>query len=326
VRQFFPPELQRLFDDQLRSEVTESLCVLYVAMTRAIHALHLLVPPAKANERSLPKTFGGLLRAALAEGKPAVGGAVLYEQGDAQWWRTLPAGDKGELVNDGTRSVPATIALAPPLARRERGLERTSPSALEGGTRVPAAFALRAKSAIALNTGTLIHAWLEQIEWLDDGLPSDAALRAVADKLRPEIGDFSSHLDTLLARFRQQLAAPAIAAALKRSYYSHHAGADLQVFRERQFAVRLGDELLDGSIDRLVHIRQRGRLIAADILDFKTDELPVGHPAALAEKLDFYRPQLEAYRSAAAQFLKLDPRHMTARLVFLTAGLVQTIR
>ena len=52
VRQFFPPELARLFEEDTRLEVHESLCVLYVALTRAVHALHMLIAPAKANERS----------------------------------------------------------------------------------------------------------------------------------------------------------------------------------------------------------------------------------------------------------------------------------
>src|SRR5205085_7933505 len=76
VRQFFPKELQKLFDDDMCLEVSESLCVLYVAMTRAVHALHMIIAPAKANERSIPKTFAGLLRASLGAGQPAVGGVA----------------------------------------------------------------------------------------------------------------------------------------------------------------------------------------------------------------------------------------------------------
>ena len=67
-------------------EVSESLCVLYVAMTRAVHALHMIIAPAKPNEKCLPKTFAGLLRATLAAGPPAAGGVTLYEHGDPQWY------------------------------------------------------------------------------------------------------------------------------------------------------------------------------------------------------------------------------------------------
>jgi ATP-dependent helicase/nuclease subunit A len=326
VRQFFPPALQALFDDDTRSEVTESLCVLYVAMTRAVHALYMILPPAKSNERTLPKSFGGLLRATLAEGKPTTGGQLLYEHGDANWWRSLPAVPVGQSSKaDSTRSAPATISLAPPAARCDRGLERTSPSSLEGGARIPAVNVLRAKSTIALNTGTLFHAWFEQIEWLEDGPPTDETLRQIAARLRHEIGDFSQHLTELIARFRLQLAAPAVAAALKRSFYTARSDEPPQAIRERQFAIRTGDELLSGSIDRLIVLRRGGKPIAADILDFKTDELPAADPAALADKIEFYRPQLDAYRTAAAHLLRLDPGQITSRLVFLSLGAVEQL-
>jgi ATP-dependent helicase/nuclease subunit A len=328
VRQFFPPALRELFEQDMRSEVTESLCVLYVAMTRAVHALHMILPPAAANERSLPKTFGGLLRATLALGKPASGGQVLYEHGDAQWWRTLPAPAGAGAVqpeSDGTRSVPATIALAPPKARRTKGLERTSPSALEGGTRLLAESVLRPRSAAALGAGTLVHAWLEQVEWLDGGLPADDVFREVAGKLRHEIGDVWNELDPLIARFRQQLAAPAVAAALVRSAYDQFAADEIDVRRERKFAHRVQDELLSGSIDRLVVLQCGGKAIAAEILDFKTDELPAGDKAALKKRSEHYRPQIEAYRAAAAGLLDLDATQIGCKLVFLTLGTVVPI-
>lgn len=326
VRQFFPPALRELFDQDTRSEVTESLCVLYVAMTRAVHALHMILPPAPANEKSQPKTFGGLLRATLAAGKPASGGQVLYEHGDPQWWRTLAGrSDEEQPASDGTRSVPVTIALAPPAARRTKGLERTSPSSLEGGTRLPASSVLRPKSAAALGAGTLIHAWLEQIEWAGGGLPEDGVLRDVARRLRHEIGDVWSQLDALLSRLRQQVAAPAVAAALTRSFYAEQAADEIEVWRERRFAHRLGDELLTGGIDRLVVLKRRGRPFAADILDFKTDDLPAGDAAALAERAEHYRPQIEAYRAAAASVLSLDPKQIGCKLVFLTPGAVVPI-
>jgi len=324
VRQFFPPELQALFEDHTRREVTESLCVLYVAMTRAIHALDMILPPARPNEKSLPKTFGGLLRATLAGGKPAIAGQVLYEHGDSSWWKTLPPTTTAASVE--REAAPRQIALAPPPAHRNRGLERTSPSKLEGGPRVSAGQILQARSVAALNTGTLIHAWLEAIEWLDDGLPSDTRLREIAAKLRPKIGDVSGQLDDFISRFRQQLAAPAIAAALQRSFYSQHqTDQPPKAIRERKFLIRSGDELLTGSIDRLVLLRRGGQTVAADILDFKTDDLPPGDAAALAAKLEFYGPQLAAYRSPAARFLHLDPSCITARLVFLGLGEVHQV-
>jgi ATP-dependent helicase/nuclease subunit A len=329
IRQFLPAPLQALFESDLRREVTESLCVLYVALTRAIHALHLIIAPARPNERSLPKTFAGILRATLAAGRPAIGGETLFELGDREWRQSL---DSASVPSDGTRSVPAPwgerrIQLAPPPLRRLRGLERTSPSALEGGDRVAAATALAPRSSAGFGVGTLIHAWMEQIEWLDAGPPSADALRNVAARLKSQIGEIADDFERHHARFLEQLAAPAVAAVLSRPFYADlvPGGSELSVQRERPFAIRHGDELLSGSIDRLVILHRRGVPIAADVVDFKTDELARGDSAALKQKTDFYRPQLDAYRAAAARFLRLPANRVSARLVFLSVGLVQDL-
>ena len=345
VRQFFPPRLAKLFDDDTKDEVTESLCVLYVAMTRAAHALHVILPPAKDNEKSLPKTYSGLLRAALAPGQPGTGGLTLFEHGDPTWFTNLPSpplvgegpGLRGSTAAD---APPPKIQLAPPLKTRTRNFERTSPSALEGGSKFRASHLLEPRPDDAFSFGTLIHHWLAKIEWLDDGPPSDDRLRQIAAQLRPEIGPLTDNLDLPLANFRRWLAAPGIAKVLSRSYYDgpNNLGLaslkpaawkpgeiTLEVLREHPFAIKDGDQILSGAIDRLVLIKRSGQLLAADILDFKTDELPASDAAALATRTDFYRPQLEAYRRAVAKLLRLKPEHIGARIVFLNSGIVNAI-
>ena len=242
--------------------------------------------------------------------------------------------------DNGTRSAPTTIKLAPSAGHRERALERKSPSALEGGSRLSASNILAARNDVAFSIGTLIHAWLEQIDWLDDGLPSDEVLRQVATRRRAEIGTVSGQLDAHLVRFRKQLAAGPIAGLLSRRFYDSPAklglqklkknswaagSVDLNTVRERGFAFRTGDDLLSGSIDRLVIIKSGGQIVAADVIDFKTDEIPPGDQAALANEVDFYRPQIEAYRMAASRLLAIEPELVAARLVFLAAGEVHSL-
>ena len=74
-----------------------------------------------------------------------------------------------------------------------------------------------------------------------------------------------------------------------------------------------------GSIDRLVLIKQAGRVVAADIIDFKTDDLGSGNKGREA-KVEFYRPQLAAYKSAVARNYRLEEQQVAARLAFLAAG------
>ncbi len=324
VRQFFPPELEKLFVDDMCLEVSESLCVLYVAMTRAVHALYMIVAPAKGNEKNMPKTFAGMLRATLAAGKAATSGAMLYEEGDGEWFGTLRVERVSELFEpEDTRDAYSMIRLAPAAKKRERGLERTSPSALEGGTRLLADSVLSARSDEAFGVGTFFHAWLAEIEWLDDGQPGDEKLRRIAAGLRGEIGSAGKDVEGHIARFRKQLAAPTIKEALSRKSYPP--GTDLTVWRERPFALRTENGILTGSMDRLVVVKNGGKIVAADVLDFKTDEIAAGDEQALAAKVNFYRPQVEAYREAAGKMLKLEPALVGARLVFLSAGMVRVV-
>jgi ATP-dependent exoDNAse (exonuclease V) beta subunit len=145
-------------------------------------------------------------------------------------------------------------------------------------------------------------------------------------------------VEPLLARFQDQLAAAPIQSVLRRDYYADPAAIglprnltrsktrlELLAQRERPFAIRQEDKILTGSIDRLVIVRRDGKPVAADIIDFKTDEIPQGDAEALQEKLEFYKPQIQAYRQAVSQLLTLPPQHITARLVFLGLGRVEAI-
>jgi ATP-dependent helicase/nuclease subunit A len=366
VRQFFPPRLQKLFEDDMCLEVSESLCVLYVAMTRAVHALYMIIAPAKPTERSLPKTFAGLLRATLGGGKPAIGGATLYEHGDAKWFaRGKREGAapirEGEAPAEPPRPNEPTarreprppeprppeprppeprppLTLAPVLPKRERSWERMSPSSLEGGVHVAGAAILAARSPQALGIGTLFHAWLAETEWLDDGPPSEEVLRRVAARMRADTGASADQVAAHLVRFRQQLAAPPIAEVLSRRFYDLPANLGLKLkawpagrielaaLRERSFAIRQENSLLAGSIDRLVIIRSGGKPIAADVIDFKTDEIAPGDKKSLAARVEFYRPQMEAYRAAVGRLLGLASERVAMRLVFLSSGSVQALQ
>ncbi len=62
IQSLLPASLQELFETSTRRDVNEAMCVLYVALTRAIHALYMIVAPSAANEKNLHKSPAGLLR------------------------------------------------------------------------------------------------------------------------------------------------------------------------------------------------------------------------------------------------------------------------
>jgi ATP-dependent exoDNAse (exonuclease V) beta subunit len=303
--------------------------VLYVAVTRARHALHMIVAPSAANEQSLYKTFGGLLRASLTDGCRLAPEQIAYETGDREWFRrpgVEHTPSAAEVAVQADSLAPLELRLAAQGERRRRGLQRVSPSGLEGGTHVRLADAWSEGSGdrtAALAYGTLIHAWFEQVKWLDDGPPSDDRLREVATAI-PELALPSADIDRLLADFRAMLARPPIAAGLQRSAY-HSFAATLTVETERPIAVRDDNRLLVGNIDRLVTIRRDNHPIAAEIIDFKTDAAAPDDTVAVASKVDFYRPQLSAYRSAVCAILGFEASQVSAKLLFVRAGIVEVV-
>ncbi len=320
IRQLLPDDWQQIFAEDSQRRLQEGLCILYVALTRAIHALHMVVKLPKENEKKLPKTYAGLLRTALApDAKPAPG-SVVFEAGNSQWF----VQPEPTLLSPVAELPAPIIVLAPPSSDRARGLERASPSGKEGGTKVKLSKRLEVSDRGGRDYGTLMHAWLEAVQWLDDGQPTDMALQQIAARLASEIGEVGAALPTRIATFRQVLSANHTSAVLRRDYYKSGifpAGAsklELEVRREWPFALRLGDEILTGSIDRLILASSGGKLIAADVLDYKTDTVDSANKKALTEKVVFYRPQIEAYKQAVATMFHLSASQVSARLLFVS--------
>ena len=333
IQQLLPPRFQEMFETATQRAVTESLCVFYVAMTRAVHELRMLINPSAPSEKVLPRTVAGLLRAALSDGQPVAAHQTLYEHGDREWYTRLGRGvEPPPVLAERITERPRPLFL--PLNRgRRRGLQRTAPSTSEGGSHVRLRQVMRVDSKPALLRGSVMHAWCEAIEWLEDGPPEAGVLRQAAQAALREANLPTADVDSWLLEFYELLQQPEIDRVFRRSTYvdPHASGATggsrasvrrVEADRELPFAIRRDDELVSGRIDRLVRIYDGSCLAAAEILDFKSDAIGRDDEAALTERLEFYRPQLAAYRQAVADLLRLAPQDIGARLVFLQPGRV----
>lgn len=67
--------------------------------------------------------------------------------------------------------------------------------------------------------------------------------------------------------------------------------------------------------DRVVVFRKAGKPIAAELIDYKTDQVSTG-AGTLDDRADHYRPQVEAYRQALAALTGLEASAIRARLAF----------
>ena len=172
--------------------------------------------------------------------------------------------------------------------------------------------------------GSLIHLFFEQIEWLDQHVPDNDALMKVARQNDVD----EEHVRQALLSFRRMIAQPEVSTLLSSAGYADQLQADsarrLEVRCEQPLVVSLGDKILSGAIDRLVvTLDKKGRPVAADVIDFKTDAIK--DQLALLQRVEYYRPQLQAYAEGVQRMLRLSPEQVSARLLFLAHDHVATI-
>ncbi|MDB6074911.1 MAG: helicase UvrD [Verrucomicrobiaceae bacterium] len=168
---------------------------------------------------------------------------------------------------------------------------------------------------IGRNLGTLVHALMEQVGWIDDGF-SEADLTDVwAAKGLTEQPAFEDALTHALNAIRSS----ACRAAFTRP------GPFVKLWRERPFDLVLEDgEWISGTVDRVnMSCDAQGRATSATIIDFKTDEIPDADK--LAEKIEGYRPQIALYRKAVAKLAGLRQEDVNARLLFTRNGVLAEV-
>lgn len=326
----FPSEVRRMAEQHRHLQVTESVCLLYVAVTRAIHALHMILPPKKSNRMEMPKTYAGLLEAALSH--PQSSGSTIYSCGDPRWFESATV---AKTVKTQPELVVSPLAFAPAQSKIYRGLEAVSPSGLEGGLRTKLSERFTWGSSGGKEYGSRVHMWFEQITWLDEQ-PSLEQLTGIARRLNPALVD--ERLQQDIARFTETLRDEAVNSVLNEQHYRSTislafppevkanldlAPIDLEVRNEQAISVRDGKRLIGGTIDRLVLIKKKTKVVAADIVDYKTDQ--IDEVSSVQSKVKLYKPQLRAYAQSIAKMFGLPPENVICRLLFLASRSLEPV-
>lgn len=322
--------------------VRECLCVLYVAVTRAAHALHIVLSNGKHDKATGDQ---GLVVGKLDKfngcefgDKKRTGEMLSY--GDPNWFEN-PGKDKKAKVDPSTNQyyLPETPADALPTdnlleeSKTLRGVPLVGPSSLEGGEwmALKSIFGDPGRE-FALERGTLIHACFEQLEWIDEGEPSQAELIRVLARHVPGHSDPTDIID----QFRRHLRQPNVRTIVTRMNYRQEIvpklidpamvvndALSVELFRELRIAVPVENQILNGAIDRLVLVRAGGELLAADVIDYKTDF--VDNDGQLQDVVERYRPQINAYRRAVAAQTGVPMQRIHGRLVFVSADRIVPI-
>lgn len=306
------PALKSLLDEAARRAAFESLCRLYVGMTRAVRGLYVVTRTPPKDGKSL--TEAKLLRSVLeCDAAREVPGAfvVEWETGDAEWFgecRAAPA-------TEGVSASPAAPAPLGALLRAHQPLLRRRTPSGEESFQVKGEVLFSAGRGPGRRLGTLVHELLAEVVWQPDvaALEQRWLERGLIGKA-DLAGDGGDEVAAeALRQARAVLAAPGCAAAF--SAPSAHA----TVWRERSFDLILEGGWVTGTFDRVLVDRDAtGRPLAAWIVDFKTDD--VADEQALQDKRDGYAPQIALYCDAVARLAGLPLEKIRASLLFTRLG------
>ncbi len=292
------PAIERLTEDWKHKQISESMRLLYVAITRARFAVYLLL-----NENAASNSFSEIIDAA----KP------YNEIGDPEWY--LQPTKDGSGAADDKESKEADDESPKPLERPTARRRVVRPSQLEPQGQVAAdaqATADDASSTVRLVQsgreaaayGTAVHALWEQIGWASSPQDFPAWVRSPQGE-------------------EQRVVARALQRDDIRAILSCPDGEHWQLYREQPFvfAVQGKAELVSGTFDRVqVRTDDDGKPQEALIIDYKTDRVTAGNDAEYAALRARHAPQMRAYRRYLAESLHLDEAAVRVALVSVPRG------
>jgi len=289
----------------------ESLCVLYVALTRARQGLYMVTSYPGPNSNMV--TAARLLKSQLT-GDATVKESrnqielhgercnCLFETGEKDWYLKA-AGDKG-LKTVEQKRLPDDFEHIPSLRRR---LIRISPSEMEETER-NAGLLFSTVTSDSLELGTAVHELFSRLSWVGEADEEEVIqgwyrTSTSGEQLKQKV----------IGQIQQVLASEQLRNALSRP------PGDVELWREKHFEIVIGDNWVTGIFDRVVITRGAdGKIQNAVILDFKSNDISA--EMSLSEIAERYRSQLSLYGKALSRILHLDYSQIKLVLLFTKPG------
>ncbi|MFT7516714.1 MAG: ATP-dependent helicase/nuclease subunit A [Myxococcota bacterium] len=262
------PELGELEFELGVQRSSESMSALYVALTRAVERVEMMIPKASASGET--DRTSCLLRNGLDLADEKTSLAFEAPDGVSLKWQH-PDSDLDSWKQSATELPASTTPLVSPFSASTapRLLKRVSPSQSTESSSYVGADILIESSAQNMARGSRIHALLQDCEWLDNFECHDDELQTMLSKVH----------------VREKLTRPAT--------------ANLEVWRERDFSVLIKDSdsnsyISRGCFDRVVIERNaNGAPLSAEIIDYKTGRVNDAMRAKYQTQLDEYTKALQ---------------------------------
>ncbi len=332
-----PSRIRQMFQEARDEQVYDALCVLYVAFTRAKHGLHVILPY-NPDRRTYPKTLSGLVEATIGAPLNPDPETEIRRFGNPEWYKdfTLELEDDGPAGTCGTAAVrltELTPGLSLPAPSPDRRLEPITPSSQEGEGVYQAGDLLDLGQEKAMTRGTLIHGWLEQIQWLDEALPDKETMQQDIQRYRIDksaIDDFLAVIQhdqvvRMLDRESYRDMAPSECADGLREALLQ-APFELDVYQEFPLSAIHDGQHFHGTIDRLVLVTRNDNVVGADIIDYKTDRIDPDDPERTLEaRCEYYRGQLRTYAQGLSASMQIPVEMINTRLAFVGSGIVTRV-
>ena len=303
------PLLNAIFEQSFARGLADRLSLLYVAITRARHGLHLVFAPiGKRNTvdaKLAPSTF---VRAAIPDIESAL------EDVDPDRTNCIWRAEGASEVKAATPSPSPAYECEPVQLISQPAHQLTAPSS-HGD--MPMRERCRLQPGRARRDGVILHELFRTVCWLDDGPPSEDDLEQAFAQAAIQLGrPVGSDLRAALrSRFEQALAGP-MRAMLCRDAHQHWSASTLEVHPEQPILVGIDDQIIRGRIDRLVlGCDENGTVTHASILDFKT-----GHAPSQADQeaaMEWYQPQLDRYAEAISAIYSIPIDAIETGLLFV---------
>ncbi|MEY4568065.1 MAG: ATP-dependent helicase/nuclease subunit, partial [Planctomycetota bacterium] len=364
VMRYMSKELQEMLDEEWREafrkdaglQVSESLCLLYVAMTRAKYGLYIYIHPNEGGDDKA--TMGSLLQSTLVSPeKISAVNCIVYEDPDRDWYRTLESQTKhaqekeaapGEIgaVKVSSREITSssnldsssslrarrpsfatrrTIESAPsPSTLSQAEVESSQETAIGRKRTIEPAKVFGIQTTVAALEGTIEHAWFAALKWSEDITAVEATREVIANMAIDRSHWGLVDLEALWKRWKKHYNYSAVKELFTINHYhaKDQVSASIRVETEHKFAILLNGRLQQGSIDRLVLVLNEEKVIAAEIIDFKTDQQPAkgSKKVWIQQQIGQYSPQLNVYAEVVAKQFKLNASQIRKTLVLLDAG------
>ena len=296
------PDLAPMFDQHINRLAFESLCLLYVALTRARQGLYMLVDPPSEGARTVTARLASILLCALAEGDPEPD-QVVFSHGDPTWLTALKV-----VGGDPMAAPPAALGLNMPIAFAPTGgpLLRLA-NLLGDGDKRTIGEALTLDDLARSHWAAALRGLFAAVDFIDDFAPDRVALARAVARAAPACDE-----PWALARvdeFLRRLAHPELRALLSAAGRP----PDARVEHDLPFARLVDGELQTGHLQRVVLSGD-----GVEVVGFVGDK-PAAREQA-EERALAYRALARAWRQAAAEHFGVAEERVRAVIAFVLTG------